>query len=554
MPAYVLPRKQSSSQAPANTPSTSMSIPPHVTPGVSAYAVMTNNPVFTSSASVHSPAMGHPASNSTAAMSMPTAMSSFTTGSTMGGMAHPNATSHAAPPPSSAAASRPASNPSVTKAPQASSASVATGRPSGPPSGPPLGSPPGAQPGTPGAPPPGPPSGSSMPAPRPDHGNPEPKRECSQKADGTSICKWTEFGKQNSTDVMNQNGVFDYHNQHSENDGQAIGGKIPGSDVPSAIAGISNGPPAPGSPPAAMSSASFGGTIQPANPSAGTTVFQASEEDSSSGSQDIHDSMGDHSNHMDGSSHDASSWQAHTQGQDSTNADISTSSDSKDESLVSNLDGVQDSTSTSSSNAAGGIEVSDQDLQRGNSAADIDWKNESKTQKEEHRGNGVYEFHEASSSEGSMSQGFNGANAMADAGKAYAEMLQSLGSGRQKKNREVVGEGRDGQDVVTLKTVGDFTGEQDGAGSLPAATGLQDVLRPIGNGTGAGMEDTLSLGSTSGVWPVCMSLGIVAVVTGACALTALVIKRRAEASDRRARLGDSGYQLTTKGEGYSDSA
>jgi len=82
---------------------------------------------------------------------------------------------------------------------------------------------------------------------------------------------------------------------------------------------------------------------------------------------------------------------------------------------------------------------------------------------------------------------------------------------------------------------------------------LQDVLRPIGNGTVGGMDGTPSLGSTSGVWPVCMSLGIVAVVIGACALTALA-KRRAEASDRRARLGDSGYQLTTKGAGYSDSA
>jgi len=335
---------------------------------------------------------------------------------------------------------------------------------------------------------------------------------------------------------------------------QAIAGKIPGTDVPSAIAGIPTGLPTPGGPSTAMSSASFGGTIQPATPSSGTTVFQASSEDSSSGSQDIHDSQGDHSNHMDGSSHDASSWQAHTQGQDPIHADIATSSDSKYESLVSNLDGVQDSTSTSSSNAAGGIVVSDQDLQHGNSAADIDWRNESKTQKEEHRGNGVYEFHEASSSEGSMSQGFNGASAMADAGKAYAEMLQSLGSGGQKERREVVGEAREDQDVVTLKTVGDLAGEQIGASLLPAVTGLQDVLRPTGNDTRAGMEDTLSLGSSSGVWPVCMSLGIVAVVIGACALTALVIKRRAESIDRRARLGDSGYQLTTKGEGYSDSA
>ncbi|KAK0261031.1 hypothetical protein B0A54_11784 [Friedmanniomyces endolithicus] len=545
MPAYVLPRVQSSSQASAKVSSTSMSIPPTVTPGVSAYAVMTNNPVYTSSAPVHSAATGHPASNSTAAMSMPPAMSSFKTSSAMGGMAPSNATVAAAPPTSSAAASRSASKPSVTTGSPASSASVAAGKP-GPPSGPP----PGAQPGSPVAPPPGPPSGSSMPAPRPDHGNPEPKQECFQKADGTSICKWTEFGKHNSTDVMNQNGVFDYHNQHSENDGQAIAGKIPGTNIPSAIAGIPTGLPAPGGPPTAMSSASFGGTIQPATPSSGTTVFQASSEDSSSGSQDIHDSPGDHSNHMDGSSHDASSWQAHTQGQDSTNADISTSNDSKYQSLVSNLNGVQDSTSTSSSNAAGGIVVSDQDMQRGNSAADIDWKNESKTQKEEHRGNGVYEFHEASSSEGSMSQGFNGANAMADAGKAYAEMLKSLGGGGQKERREVGGD----QDIVTLKTVGNLAAEQDAASSLLAATGLQDVLRPIGNGTGAGVEGTLSLGATSGVWPVCMSLGIVVVVIGACALTALVIKRRAEASDRRARLGDSGYQLTTKGEGYSDSA
>ncbi|KAK0334687.1 hypothetical protein LTR91_024267 [Friedmanniomyces endolithicus] len=553
MPAYALTRQQSSSQAPANISSTSMSIPPDVTPGLSAYAVMTNNPVFTSSAPIHSSAMGHTASNSTVAVSTPSALSSAMTSSAMGGMAPSNATFAAAPPPTSAAASRPASKPSVTAAPPVSSASVAAGRPSGPPSGQPSGQPSGTQQGTPVAPPSGPPSGSSMPAPRPDHGNPEPKQECFQKADGTSICKWTEFSKQNSTDVMNQNGVFDYHNQHSENDGQAIAGKIPGSDVPSAIAGISNGPPAPGSPPTAMSSTSFGGTIQPATPNSGTTVFQANSEDSSSGSQDIHDSQGDHSNHMDGSSHDASSWQAHTQGQDSTNADISTSNDGKYESLVSNLGGVQDSTSTSSSNAAGGIEVIDQDMQRGNSAADIDWKNESKMQKEEHRGNGVYEFHEASSSEGSMSQGFNGANAMADAGKAYAEMLQSLGSGGQKERRAVFGEGRDDQEVVTLKTVGDLAGEQDVAGSLPAATELQDVLRPIGNGTVGGMDGTPSLGSTSGVWPVCMSLGIVAVVIGACALTALA-KRRAEASDRRARLGDSGYQLTTKGAGYSDSA
>ncbi|KAK0934173.1 hypothetical protein LTR29_014222 [Friedmanniomyces endolithicus] len=550
MPAYVLPRVQSSSQASAKVSSTSMSVPPTVTPGVSAYAVMTNNPVYTSSASVHSAAMGHPASNSTVAMGMSPAMTSFKTSSAMGGMAPSNATAAAAPSRSSAAASRPASDPSVTAASPASSANVATGRPSGPPSGQPSGQPSGTQPGTPVAPPQGPPSGSSAPAPRPDHGNPVPKQECFQKADGTSICKWTEFGKQNSTDVMNQNGVFDYHNQHSENDGQAIAGKIPGTNIPSAIAGIPTGLPAPGGPPTATSSASFGGTIQPATPNSGTTVFQASSEDSSSGSQDIHDSPGDHSNHMDGSSHGASSWQAHTQGQDSTNADISTSNDSKYESLVSNLDGVQDSTSTSSSNTAGGIEASNQDMQRGNSAADNDWKNESKTQKEEHRGNGVYEFHEASSSQGSMSQGFNGASAMADAGKAYAEMLQSLGSGGQKERREVGGD----QDVVTLKTVGDLAGEKDGAGSLPTATGLQDVLRPIGNGTGAGMEETLSLGSSTGVWPVCMSLGIVAVVIGACGLTALVIKRRAEASDRRARLGDSGYQLATKGEGYSDSA
>ncbi|KAK1068893.1 hypothetical protein LTR74_005349 [Friedmanniomyces endolithicus] len=550
MPAYVLPRVQSSSQASAKVSSTSMSIPPTVTPGVSAYAVVTNNPVFTSSAPVHSAATGHPASNSTAAMSMPPAMSSFKTSAAMGGMTPSNATFAAAASRSSAAANTPASNPTVSTGSPASSASVAAGKPSGKPSGQPSGT----QPGTPVAPPQGPPSRSSAPAPRPDHGNPEPKQECFQKADGTSICKWTEFGKQNSTDVMNQNGVFDYHNQHSENDGQAIAGKIPGTDVPSAIAGISNGPPAPGGPPTAMSSASFGGTIQPATPSSGVTVFQANSEDSSSGSQDIHDSPGDHSNHMDGSSHGASSWQAHTQGQDSANADISTSNDSKYESLVSNLDGVQDSTSTSSSNAAGGIVVSDQDMQRGSSAADIDWKNESKTQKEEHRGNGVYEFHEASSSEGSMSQGFNGASAMADAGKAYAEMLQSLGSGGQKKRREVVGQGRDEQDAVTLKTVGDLAAEQDAASSLLAATGLQDVLRPIRNGTGAGMEETLSLGATSGVWPVCMSLGVVVVVIGACALTALVVKRRAEASDRRARLWDSGFQLATKGEGYSDSA
>ncbi|TKA74172.1 hypothetical protein B0A55_06588 [Friedmanniomyces simplex] len=570
MPArspILLPRLQSSSQAPAGIPSTSMSIPPTTTPGASAYAVMTNNPVSTSSAMAGSGGVGKPASNSTIAAGRPSKPSS-------------NPTVVAAPPTSSAAVGTPPTNPSAAAALPASSAaagkppsspSVAADRPSGPPSGPPsrpssgppLGQPSGAPSGSPSGqssgassgPPSGPPSGSSVPASRPDHGNPKPTKECFQKADGTSICKWTAFGKQNSTDVMNQDGIFDYHNQHFENDGLAEAGKIPGANIASAIASIPTGPPAVGAPPSGENNVSFGGTMQPATPSSGAAVFQASKEDYSSGSQDIHDSTNDYSNHMDGGSHDATNWQAQTHSQGSnTNSDIGISNDSTNESLVTNKDGVQDSTSTSSAKTAGGIDVNDQDMQRGNSTADIDFQNESKTQKDEHQGNGVYEFHEATSSKGSMSQGFNGGSAMADAGKAYGDMLQSLGVAGQKERREIAAASREEQDVVTMKTIGEMAGERNLTSSLPMATGLQGILQPLGNSTLADLDSTLSLGPTSSWYPACVSLLVVAIVIGSCALTALGLKKRAEGRDRRARLGDAGYKMAMKGEGYSDSA
>ncbi|KAK5739183.1 hypothetical protein LTR17_005484 [Elasticomyces elasticus] len=380
----ILPRQQSSAQSVQDSSVTSMSVPSTTNPRSSAYAMATANPAYNETAAPSvTPMRGPPAS-------MP-ASSMYTM-----------------------ATSSPVSNGTVSSMP--------AGRPSGPPSGPPSGAPQGQ------------PSGSNAPAPRPQQGRPEPKKECFQKADGTSICKWSEYDRTNSTDVMNQGGVYDYHNAHSDSQGVAYAGKIPGTDIPGAIAGIPTGPPAAGAP---APTVSFGGTMQPATPTSGATVFQGSKSDSSTGSQDIHESPNDFSNHQDASHHNGIDWQAKSQGQGSnTAADIGIVSDGKSESLVTNKDGVGDSTSTSESKTAGGIDVSNQS-QRGNITADIDFKNESKSQKEEHLGNGVYEFHEDVSAKGSMSQGFNGAGAVADAGKAYGEMAQSLGLGAPRQKREV---------------------------------------------------------------------------------------------------------------------
>ena len=226
-------------------------------------------------------------------------------------------------------------------------------------------------------------------------------------------------------------GVFDYHNQHAENNGEAIAGKISGTNIASAIAGIPTGPPA--EPPSAMATMSFAG-VQPATPSGAGTVFQGSKDSSTRGSQDIHDEKIDYSNHVDSSSHDAVKWDTLNgqPGGPSVNTDIGLSNDAKHESLVTNKDGNTDTTATSQSGTIGNIDVNS-----GNSASDIDFKNQSKSAKEEHQGNGVYEYHQQTSDSGSLSQTFNGDNAVQNAGKAYGDMVQSLGAGGHKAKREV---------------------------------------------------------------------------------------------------------------------
>ncbi|KAK3061522.1 hypothetical protein LTR53_019755, partial [Teratosphaeriaceae sp. CCFEE 6253] len=103
----------------------------------------------------------------------------------------------------------------------------------------------------------------------------------------------------------------------------------------------------------------------------------------------------------------------------SSKANIGLTNDAKGESLVTNAkNGVSDTTSTSQADTAGHIDVNSVNPQRGNNTANVEFKNESKSATEEHQGKGVYEFHQETSSKGSLNQNFNGGNAIAEAGKA----------------------------------------------------------------------------------------------------------------------------------------
>ncbi|KAK5108225.1 hypothetical protein LTR62_008681 [Meristemomyces frigidus] len=547
------------------------------------------------------------------------ASSTYVKSSTSSAPPEPSATPTSSAPASKSSMHEPQASPQPSAQPSgsASAAAQASGKPSavqsGPPwsgspsaaqSGPPSsGSPSAAQSGPPSGPPPigspgagqsGPPANDSNPhaGGPPSKGPPfaqqsgaakKPEKQCFQKGDGTRICKWVSEGSHNNTDILNQGGVYDYHNQFDSNDGKAIVGKIQGTTVVGAIqaipTGAPSGPPAEGGQggqsagaPAAQSGASNPdanpesyshpdserGSSQAPNspppgpsnstttvsghrPNDGNTVFEGKTDDSSSGSQDIHNQPGNYTNHQDTTTHTAIDWNTHSKGQpDGSNsgAKINQASDTSVESLVTDKEGIYDSIAVNESETTGSIDVDATDSHTGKNSADITFEELDKDQTEEKIGEDSYEFHRQDSHSGSLSQNFGGTEGIGDADQAYREMMESLG-GKVKRGLE----GREVVDPATLTATEAAVGAVTGLPTFQALGGEQLLLANSSNNTTGCHSHAPNLARTVASSPLACYMVFLFFLWGVCGCIYAIRKARtAKRSGRDAAVAGAEMQ------------
>lgn len=217
--------------------------------------------------------------------------------------------------------------------------------------------------------------------------------------------------------------MYDYHNDHANNDNEAIAGDVPGTNITAAFPPFNNGP----------SSDPIPNSIheQPPDPMAsgiGYTIFKGAKSGDHHGSQDIHKEPGDFSNHQDQSDQDSKDWHAESETPDGTHSctNVQVANDDRNESLHTDHDGVHDVAETSNDGNVGDIDYSDRNAENGNNTAQIDYAKHNNAEKQEHKDSGVYDFHEETDSDSTTSMHFGGNNVWENAGKAFDDMEKAM--------------------------------------------------------------------------------------------------------------------------------
>jgi len=335
-------------------------------------------------------------------------------------------------------------------------------------------------------------------------------------------------------------------------------GKIQGTDVVSAIKAIPSGPvdavavaSGAANPASAQQSSaphSNSTEVSGTRPGTGSTIFEGKTDDASHGSQDIHNQAGNYTNHQDSGTHDAIDWKTNTKGTpdgSTSKVDIDSSKDTNNESLVTDKDGVYNSDSVNESKDVGTIDVDSTDPRTGKNSADIAWSELNKDQTAETIGADSYEFHQQNSHKGTLAQTFGGTEGIADADKAYAEMMEGVGK------RDVGGEVGEGalQGVVTFATFVTTTTSTSGTGGL----GLEMTALPtlqatsgqhvISNGSLAPHRSGDEMLDTVGQSPVLYSLGFVAAFCMMCAVMYGIAKTRVDEKVRRSSSNEEAAKM-----------
>jgi len=170
-----------------------------------------------------------------------------------------------------------------------------------------------------------------------------------------------------------------------------------------------------------------------------STTFGESKIDDDSGSQDVHQGPGDYSNHRSEGDHDSYDSKTHTNSPTGVSGfNVHDEDNDQSESYVHDEGGMRDSTSTKSDD-----DVFNVDMNSTNRGMDIDSSKESKENKEEHTGNGVYDYHEETDSKGTISIQIGGnGNAFNAADQALDEMKNAggglSGSGKAMQKRGII--------------------------------------------------------------------------------------------------------------------
>ena len=214
-------------------------------------------------------------------------------------------------------------------------------------------------------------------------------------------------------------GVSDFHNDNANKDDQYVAGKLPGTNITTAYNEI--------------------GDHDNKGPPPGSSVFEGHLGSGHNGVHDTHQDAQLYEDHKQDGENGAFDWKSQAQGPDG-----STSSSNIEYGAASNMtndvqasrNGTKDVFEQDSNNSGGTADFSKTDPNQGSSSLRLVGSQQGNHQKEEFHGNGVYDFHEQSSSTDDFGFKLDGEGAIDTAKQSLQDMSTVFSDNEEEEGKD----------------------------------------------------------------------------------------------------------------------